>query len=129
MLDQQIVERGEELAAIVHITVPRDVLMLPAGRLICRCVAERTIGRSNHRFSLSLRWWAANCINAPTIRRRGAAAHHLLQQTEPLLTWRKRGIVHDIDGNRDVSQVTESIVVDLAPMRFRRTRALTCRFF
>jgi adenylate kinase len=39
------------------------------------------------------------------------------EQTEPLLEfWRPRGIVHDIDGDRDVQPVSEAILAELRPV-------------
>jgi adenylate kinase len=36
------------------------------------------------------------------------------EQTEPLLKrWGQRGIVHEIDGNRDIDSVTEAIIATL----------------
>jgi adenylate kinase len=42
------------------------------------------------------------------------------EQTEPLLEfWRPHGIVREIDGNREVAQVSEAILAALRPVLVR----------
>jgi adenylate kinase len=119
VLDEQIDDRGEELAAIVHIAVPRDVLLERlSGRLICR-----KCGRAYHRAFNPPR--VADVCNAcggelyqrsddtPEAVERRLAIYY--DQTEPLLErWRARGIVHDIDGDQDIDGVSEDVVVALS---------------
>jgi adenylate kinase len=118
VLDAQIAQRGETLSAVVHISVPRDVLLTRlAGRLICR-----NCGRSYHtRFNPPAQPGICDACGGELYQRSDdteeAVARRLaiyFEQTEPLLDfWRPRGIVHEIDGNRDVTPVSESILTAL----------------
>lgn len=115
VLEAQIAERGEELAAVVHITAPRDVLMERlAGRLVCR-----SCGRVYHRTFDPPKVAGVCDVCGGELQQRSddtedAVARRLAiyyAQTEPLLDlWRPRGLVLDIDGNRDVAVVTDAIV-------------------
>lgn len=115
VLEAQIAERGEELAAVVHITAPRDVLMERlAGRLVCR-----SCGRVYHRTFEPPKVAGVCDVCGGELQQRSddtedAVARRLAiyyAQTEPLLDlWRPRGLVLDIDGNRDVAVVTDAIV-------------------
>lgn len=121
VLDNQISERGDRLVAVIHIDVPRDVLMRRlTGRLICR-----GCGRSYHRE-----------FNPPTVEgvcdhcggelytrsddTEEAVSRRLeiyYAQTEPLLDrWRERGLVHDVDGNQTIDDVTSQILSRLRPI-------------
>jgi adenylate kinase len=118
VLDQQIEARGETLAAIVHIAVPRTVLMERlTGRLTCR-----DCGRTYHvRFNPPAREGVCDACGGELYVRSDdteeAVARRLeiyYEQTEPLLKrWGQRGIVHEIDGNRDIDSVTEAIIATL----------------
>ena len=119
VLADQIAERDEELIAIVHISVPRDVLMARlTGRLICK-----SCGRSFH-----------TVFNPPSVKnvcdvcggelyQRSYDTPEAVQrrldiyfeQTEPLLdTWRPLGIVLEIDGDQDIKAVTNDIIASLS---------------
>lgn len=118
VLASRIEERGEELAAILHIGVPRDVLMERlTGRLICR-----NCGKSYHKvFSPPENEGVCDVCGGELYQRsddtpeaveRRLAIYY--EQTEPLLdAWRPSGIVHEIDGNQDIETVTNAIVSSL----------------
>jgi adenylate kinase len=118
-LDAQIAERGEVLAAVVHIAVPRNVLMERlTGRLTCR-----NCSRTFHRVfnPPSVEGVCDTCggelytRSDDTEEAVGRRLAIYFEQTEPLLErWRSRGIVKEIDGNSDITQVTASIKSALA---------------
>ena len=118
VLDQQIEARGETLAAVVHIAVPRAVLMERlTGRLTCR-----DCGRTYHvRFNPPAQDGICDVCGGELYIRsddtEDAVARRLeiyYEQTEPLLNrWGQRGIVHEIDGNRDIEAVTVAIITTL----------------
>jgi adenylate kinase len=119
VLDRKIDDRGECLAAVVHISVPRDVLMTRlTGRLTCR-----ECGRAYHRvFSPPAVAGVCDACGGELYVRSDdteeAVARRLgiyYSQTEPLLDrWRRRDLVHEVDGNREIDAVTDSIVAGLA---------------
>lgn len=119
VLSDQIEARGEELAAIVHISVPREVLMERlTGRLICR-----RCGRSYHQtFNPPAVEGVCDACGGELYQRSDdtpeAVERRLtiyFEQTEPLLDdWRPRGIVLEIDGNQSIEAVTHDIVDSLA---------------
>lgn len=119
VLDAAVAERGETLAAIVHITVPRDVLLLRlTGRLTCR-----ECGRTYHREFNPPRvagicdhdggeLYTRTDDTVEAVERRLSI---YFAQTEPLLEhWRPLGIVHDINGNQEIDAVTTDIIDALA---------------
>lgn len=118
VLASQVEVRGEELAAILHIDVPRDVLMERlTGRLICR-----DCGKSYHKvFSPPETDGVCDACGGELYQRADdtpeAVERRLTiyyEQTEPLLdAWRPTGIVHEIDGNQEIEQVTDEIVASL----------------
>jgi len=118
VLDQQIAERGETLEAIVHIAVPREVLMERlTGRLTCR-----DCGRTYHiRFNPPQQDGVCDVCGGELYVRSDdteAAVERRLtiyfEQTEPLLArWRDRGIVRDVDGNQQIDEVTAEIIAAL----------------
>lgn len=118
VLDKHVKERGEHLVAIVHISVPRDVLMERlTGRLICR-----NCGRSYHKvFNPPANDKVCDVCGGELYQRSDdtpeAVERRLniyFEQTEPLLgRWKPRGIVHEIDGNASIDQVAESIMESL----------------
>lgn len=88
VLDQVVRERGEELVAVLHLAVPKDVL---EARVEAR---------------------ARDDDNPEALRRRLAIYY---ADTEPLLeVWRPRGIVLDIDGDQSIDAVTADIQLGLA---------------
>ena len=118
VLAEKIKERNEELAAIVHISVPRDVLMERlTGRLICR-----ECGRSFHKvFNPPAQENICDVCGGELYQRSDdtpdAVERRLaiyFEQTEPLLnTWRPKGLVHEIDGNQSIDQVAADIISSL----------------
>jgi adenylate kinase len=121
VLDETIDERGESLAAIIHISVPHDVLMRRlTGRLVCR-----NCGATYHReFNPPKVDGVCDICGGELYVRSDdteeAVAKRLsiyFEQTEPLLAlWRPRGIVHDIDGDRAIDDVSASIASALQPI-------------
>ncbi len=120
VLDTQIDARGEELAAVVHIAVARDVLMRRlTGRLVCR-----TCGATYHREFNPPRDAGVCDLDGGELYVRSddtedAVARRLdiyFAQTEPLLDrWRQRGIVLDVDGDQPIDAVTAAIAAVLEP--------------
>ena len=87
VLDQTIAERGEELAAVIHLDVPIDVLR------------ERIAGRAKEE---------GRTDDTPEALERRLQIY--FEQTRPLVDrWRDRGIVIDIDGNQTVEEVAADI--------------------
>lgn len=121
VLDEQIAARGEELAAVVHIDVARNVLMRRlTGRLVCR-----TCGATYHREFNPPRTPGVCDLDGGELYVRSddtedAVARRLdiyFAQTEPLLDrWRERGIVLDIDGDQPIDAVTAAIAATLEPV-------------
>lgn len=118
VLDEQIERRGEALRAVVHISVPRDVLMERlTGRLTCR-----DCGRTYHKvFNPPAHDLVCDACGGELYVRSDDTAEAVsrrleiyFEQTEPLLLrWRERGIVREIDGNRDIDDVTGAIIATL----------------
>lgn len=114
ILDTKVNSRGETLAAVVHIVVPRNVLMQRlTGRLICR-----DCGRSYHVvFNPPAESDVCDVCGGELYTRSDDTAEAVerrlniyFEQTEPLLDhWRGSGIVHDIDGNQAIDAVGSSI--------------------
>lgn len=120
VLDEQIAERGETLAAVVHIDVKRDVLMKRlTGRLVCK-----TCGATYHREFNPPKVEGVCDLDGGELYVRSddteeAVARRLdiyFEQTEPLLErWRERGLVLDVDGDQAIDNVTEAIAAALTP--------------
>lgn len=120
VLDEQIAARAETLAAVIHIDVPRDVLMRRlTGRLVCR-----TCGATYHKeFNPPQVPGVCDADGGELYVRSDdteeAVARRLdiyFAQTEPLLDrWRDRGVVLDVDGDQPIDQVTAAIAAALAP--------------
>lgn len=120
VLDEQIAERGETLAAVVHIDVKRDVLMKRlTGRLVCK-----TCGATYHREFNPPKVEGVCDLDGGELYVRSddteeAVARRLdiyFEQTEPLLErWRERGLVLDVDGDQPIDDVTEAIAAALTP--------------
>jgi adenylate kinase len=114
ILDDQIAEREESLAAVIHIVVPRDVLLERlTGRLVCRAC-----GRSYHVvFNPPKAAGVCDACGGELYTRSDDTAEAVerrlniyFEQTEPLLAhWRRAGIVHDIDGNQEIDAVGDAI--------------------
>lgn len=121
VLDDQIAERGDELVSVIHIAVPREILMSRlTGRLVCR-----DCGRSYHRIfnpppvdgvcsHCGGELYTRSDDTAEAVARRLDIYY---SQTEPLLArWRARGLVQDVDGDRSIDEVTQSILDVLGPL-------------
>ena len=94
VLDRTIDERGETLAAIVHIDVPLDVLK---ERIALRSEQE---GRTD---------------DTPEALERRLSIY--FDETQPLIDrWRDRGIVLDIDGDQSIDEVGNEIRKSIRPL-------------
>ncbi len=119
ILERAIVNRGDTLAAVVSIDVPRDVLMERlTGRLVCR-----SCGRTYHRLFNPPAVDGVCDVDEGELYVRSDdtpdAVNRRLEiyygQTEPLLAmWRERGLVLDVDGNDDIAVVSANIVHTLS---------------
>lgn len=117
-LDQQIASRGEILVAVIHIAVPREVLMERlTGRLTCR-----NCGRTYHvRFNPPAQEGVCDACGGELYVRTDdteeAVSRRLeiyFEQTEPLLNrWRDRDLVRDVNGDQDIEGVTSEIIAAL----------------
>ena len=117
-LDHVLTERGDVIAAVVHLVVPREVLIERlSGRLICP-----TCGATYHvRFSPPRVAGICDHCGGALMQRSDdtpeAIARRLEtyeQQTAPLLDYyRARDLVIDIDGNRPIDVVTHDLLVAL----------------
>lgn len=91
VLDEKIAERGEELAAVVYLNVPIEVLKQ---RIAGRAAEE---GRTD---------------DTPEALERRLEIY--FSETEPLIDrWRERGLVLDINGDQTVDDVTNDIMAAL----------------
>jgi adenylate kinase len=98
VLDEKIAERGEELAAVVYLDVPMDVLK---ARIAGRAAKE---GRTD---------------DTPEALERRLAIY--FSETEPLIAgWRERGLVLDIDGDQSVDAVAGDIEAALSNVLDKR---------
>lgn len=119
-LDQVLRERRDSIAAVVHLAVPRVVLIERlSGRLICpQCGATYHI-----RFSPPKIAGQCDRCGSALIQRSDDTPEAIAwrletyeQQTAPLLDYyRARGLVVDIDGNQPIYVVTEAILAALEP--------------
>ena len=119
-LDSALTGRHETLAAVVHVDVPREILMARlTGRLICP-----NCGATYHReFNAPKQPGVCDvCGSALTQRSddtpeavdRRLAIYY--EQTAPVLSYyRNSGLLIDIDGNRPIDEVSQSIVDALQP--------------
>lgn len=119
VLDRQIEQRAETLAAVVHIAVPRDVLMTRlTGRITCRNCARTFHLAFNPPAVAGVCDYCGGELYTRSDDTEEAVARRLaiyFEQTEPLLDrWRSRGVVIDIDGNRGIDAVTSDIVESLS---------------
>lgn len=94
VLDRTIDDRGESLAAVVHIDVPLDVLR---ERIALRAEQE---GRTD---------------DTPEALERRLAIY--FEETQPLIDrWRGSGIVLDIDGDQSIEAVGDDIRKSIRPL-------------
>ncbi len=117
-LDRVLVERGDSIAAVVHLAVPRSVLMERlTGRFVCpscgatyhvRFAPPRVEGRCD-RCGAAL---TQRSDDTPEAIARRLETYE--QQTAPLLAYyRERGLVIDIDGDQPIESVTRAILTAL----------------
>lgn len=119
-LDHALAERGDALVAVVHVQVPRPVLMERlTGRLICA-----NCGATYHRtFNPPANDMICDVCGGPLTQRSDdtpeAVARRLdiyYSETEPVLAhYAEAGLLIDIDGNRPIEAVSESILAALRP--------------
>ena len=117
-LDRVLTERGDIIAAVVHLAVPREVLIERlSGRLICQ-----TCGATYHaRFSPPRVAGICDRCGGALMQRSDDTPETIArrletyeQQTAPLLDYyRARNLVIDIDGNRPIDAVTQDLLVAL----------------
>ncbi len=114
-LDSALRERGDRLAAVVHVDVPRDILMdRLTGRLICP-----SCGATYHRiFNPPKEEGVCDVCGSTLIQRSDdtpdAVERRLsiyYEQTAPVLAYyRNAGLLIDIDGDRPIDEVSASII-------------------
>ncbi|MDI3339766.1 MAG: adenylate kinase [Sphaerobacter sp.] len=119
-LDRAMAERNERIVAVVHIAVPREVLLERlSGRLICA-----TCGATYHRlFNPPKQAGVCDVCGGQLYQRsddtpeaveRRLAIYY--EQTEPVLRhYTEAGLRIDIDGNQPIEAVTEAILAALRP--------------
>ncbi|HUZ00083.1 MAG TPA: adenylate kinase [Thermomicrobiaceae bacterium] len=114
-LDQALEERGDTLAAVIQIAVPRAALMdRLTGRLICR-----VCGATYHRLYNPPNQAGVCDVCGGELYQRSddtpeAVERRLniyYEQTEPILThYASTGLLVDVNGDRPIPEVTESIL-------------------
>jgi len=119
-LDLALRDRGDRLAAVVRVDVPRDILMdRLTGRLICP-----NCGATYHRVFNPPKNDGVCDVCGSTLTQRSddtpeAVERRLsiyYEQTAPVLDYyRKSGLLVDIDGDRPIDEVSASIIEALAP--------------
>jgi adenylate kinase len=119
-LDRVLRERGDDLVAVIHLDVPREALIERlSGRLVCQ-----QCGATYHRtFNPPRQPGICDRCGGPLIQRSDdtpeAIARRLdiyEEQTAPLLEYyRQRSLLIDIDGDRSIAEVSQSILAALAP--------------
>jgi adenylate kinase len=119
VLDQQVKERGEEIAAVIHIAVPRDVLMKRlTGRLTCRNCNRNFHVVFNPPAVPGVCDYCGGELYTRSDDTEEAVERRLniyFEQTEPLLAhWRARGLVRDVDGDQEIGAVADAITQALA---------------
>uniref|UniRef100_A0A7C2WCE6 Adenylate kinase n=2 Tax=Thermorudis TaxID=1649508 RepID=A0A7C2WCE6_9BACT len=117
-LDRVLRERGDDLVAAIHLVVPREALIERlSGRLVCQ-----QCGATYHRvFNPPRQAGICDRCGGPLIQRSDdtpeAIARRLdiyEEQTAPLLEYyRQRGLLVDIDGDRPIEEVSQSILAAL----------------
>jgi adenylate kinase len=119
-LDGALAESGDRLAAVLSIDVPRTKLMERlTGRLICT-----TCGATYHREFNPPKQPGICDVCGGTLTQRSddtpeAVARRLAiydEQTLPVLEhYRKGGLLVEVDGDRPIAEVTESILAAVQP--------------
>ena len=119
-LDAALRERGDRVAAVVHVDVPREILMdRLTGRLICP-----NCGATYHRiFNPPAEAGVCDVCGSILTQRSDdtpeAVERRLsiyYEQTAPVLDYyRRAGLLVDVDGDRPIDEVSASIVEELKP--------------
>lgn len=119
-LDRVLRERGDDLVAVIHLVVPREALIERlSGRLVCQ-----QCGATYHRiFNPPRQPGVCDRCGGPLIQRSDDTPEAITrrldiyeEQTAPLLEYyRQRGLLVDIDGDRSIDEVSQSILAALAP--------------
>lgn len=114
-LDEALSERGESISAVVLVDVPRDELMKRlTGRLICR-----ECGATYHReFNPPQNEDVCDQCGGELYQRSDDTPEAVekrlgiyYEQTEPILEhYREQGVLIELDGNREIKQVTGEIL-------------------
>lgn len=119
-LDRALAERGDHLVAVVHLIVPHDVLLQRlSGRLICKVCGATYHAVLNPPKKPPFCEVCGNELyqrsdDTPEAVERRLKIYY--EQTQPILTrYAREGLVIDIDGNRPIDDVTESILTALRP--------------
>lgn len=119
-LDAALLERGDRLAAVVHVDVPREILMARlTGRLICS-----NCGATYHRVfnppkvhnvcDVCGSALAQRSDDTPEAVERRLAIYY--DQTAPILSYyRAAGLLIDIDGDRPIDEVSAAMIAALEP--------------
>ena len=114
-LDVALRDRGDRLAAVVHVDVPREILMdRLTGRLICP-----SCGATYHRVfnppkdegvcDVCGSQLTQRSDDTPEAVERRLSIYY--EQTAPVLAYyRKAGLLIDIDGDRPIDEVSSSII-------------------
>lgn len=119
-LDRAIDQRNDAIVAVVHVTVPREVLMERlTGRLICK-----NCGATYHvKFNPPKQPGICDVCGGELYQRSDdtpeAVERRLsiyYEQTEPILAhYAEMGVLIEVDGNRPIDVVAESILTALRP--------------
>lgn len=119
-LDHALAERGESISAVVLVDVPYDVLMQRlTGRLICS-----ECGATYHReFNPPAAEGVCDVCGGSLYQRSDdtpeAVAKRLeiyYEQTQPILEhYREKGLLVEVDGNREIDRVSGDILAALKP--------------
>lgn len=119
-LDAELVRRGDRLVAVIHVSVPRDVLMERlTGRLVCpKCGAtyHRTFKppKADQICDVCGTALTQRSDDTPEAVERRLAIYE--EQTEPILGhYRDMGLLIDIDGNLPIGLVSEAILEMVGP--------------
>jgi adenylate kinase len=119
-LDAALDDRGDRLAAVVHIDVPREILMdRLTGRLICP-----GCGATYHRTFNPPKSEGVCDVCGSTLTQRSDDTSEAVErrlsiyyeQTAPILDYyRKAGKLLDVDGDRPIDEVSAAIIKALKP--------------
>lgn len=119
-LDLALKDRGDRLAAVVHVSAPRDVLLERlTGRLVCRnCGATYHLLFNPPKVAgvcdvCGGELYQRSDDTPEAVERRLAI---YFEQTEPILDhYRQEGLLIDVDGAQPIPEVTRLILEQLLP--------------